>query len=395
MTITAPYATITRDVGLEQMMRILQDQQTHKVDIVAPASQIRSREGLIVISGTAPILTPDGVTCADGRYVPTAVFDEGIADKLGMPEGYVRKMRAKAPDLYDANVNGWLHGRARAVNGTRQILRQGDERSFMLRLFRGDDGADGVARAMLSTKYNRIENLDIMLSALQGVRDAGISGQVEGCDLTDRRMYARITAPEIAAYAPQLLRDYRSPFTGNRGADNPTVWAGLEIKNSEVGEGKFTITPRIVFEVCRNGATIAKDALARTHLGARMDDGVIQWSEQTQRMNLELVQAQTRDAVQTYLNIDYLRRVLDNMNEQAATPVSAPAETIQALGTALQYDAATTQGVLEHFIKGADLSAGGVMHAVTSWAQETPSADTASHLESTALQAMELAASTR
>jgi hypothetical protein len=393
VSITTTDSTVTRDAGLERMMEILKDQQSHKVDVVAPVSQIHSRDGLIVLKGTEALLTPDGVTPVDGRYVPTSVFDEGLSEKLGIPLPYVRKMRASAPDLYDTNVNGWLHGRTRRLaDGTREVLRDGDNRSFLLRLFRGDNGGNGVARAMLSTKYNRMENLDIMLSALQGVQNAGITGQVEGCDLTDRRMYVRIAAPEIAAYAPQLLRNYRSPFNGNQGSDNPVVFAGIEIKNSEVGEGKFTITPRIVFEVCRNGVTVTKDALARTHLGARMDDGVIKWSEQTQRTNLELVQSQTRDAVETFLNVDYVQGVLDGMSERAAAPITAPAETITTLAKTLQYDEATAQGILEHFIKGADLSAGGVMHAVTSWAQETPNADTAAYLESTALSAMELAA---
>src|SRR5690606_20239204 len=103
------------------------------------------------------------------------------------------------------------------------------------------------------------------------------------------RMYVRVVAPEVQALAPTLLAGYRSPFTGQSGTDNPTVFAGFEISNSEVGGGAFTIVPRLVIQVCNNGLKITKDAVRNVHLGARLDDGVIRWSESTQRQNLDLV----------------------------------------------------------------------------------------------------------
>ncbi len=52
-------------------------------------------------------------------------------------------------------------------------------------------------------------------------------------------------------------------------------------------------------------------------------------------------------------------------------------------------------GKLAHFIKGGSLTAGGVMHAVTSVAQTLPDADAAHGLESQALRVLSLAASGR
>ena len=46
------------------------------------------------------------------------------------------------------------------------------------------------------------------------------------------------------------------------------VFAGWVLSNSETGCGAFTITPRLVVHVCRNGMTITKDALRAVHLGA-------------------------------------------------------------------------------------------------------------------------------
>jgi hypothetical protein len=49
-------------------------------------------------------------------------------------------------------------------------------------------------------------------------------------------------------------------------------------------------------------------------------------------------------------------------------------------------------GKLGHFIRGGDITAGGVMHAVTSAAQIQDDADTAYEMESAALRALDLAA---
>ena len=58
------------------------------------------------------------------------------------------------------------------------------------------------------------------------------------------------------------------------------VFAGFVITNSETGCGAFTLTPRLVVQVCRNGMTITRDAIRAVHLGERLDEGVVTWSEQ-------------------------------------------------------------------------------------------------------------------
>jgi hypothetical protein len=61
------------------------------------------------------------------------VCDQGLADKLGIPGPYLRRTRELKPDLYDANVNGWLDG---------------DARKFLIRCLRPGSGTGaGAARA--------------------------------------------------------------------------------------------------------------------------------------------------------------------------------------------------------------------------------------------------------
>jgi hypothetical protein len=49
-------------------------------------------------------------------------------------------------------------------------------------------------------------------------------------------------------------------------------------------------------------------------------------------------------------------------------------------------------GRLDHFIRGGAITAGGVLQAVTSYAQEVDDPDEALNLEESAVRAMELAA---
>lgn len=387
--------TNTRNASLADLAELLTEQQARKIDVVAPASKLRSENGHLVIEGADPIIEDDGVTDPNGAYLPTRVADEGVADKLGIPLPYVRKMRESRGDLYDANVNGWLHGAANVRPGASTVYAvdgpDPDPRSFLIRCFRGD-GGPGIARAFLSDSYKVIDNLDALTAALDGIRQSGVEINVTGCDLTDRRMYVRVTAPAVQALAPALLERYRSPFSGAAGADNPTVFAGLVLSNSETGGGAFTIVPRLTVEVCSNGMTMTKDAVRAIHLGEKLDEGVIRWSEDTQKKNLELITAKARDAVATFLDVDYMTATIRRLEETAGTPVSDAPAVIEAVSKKLAFSKEQTAGILDHFIKGADLTAGGVMHAVTSFAQTVVDADAAADLEASGVRAMELAA---
>ena len=109
-TSMAPLVPGARNVALEDLAALLRDQQARKADIVLPAAAVRAHGARLVVEQAEPVLGPDGVTMTSGTYAPTEVCDQGIADKLGIPAAYLRKLREQKPGLYDANVNGWLDG---------------------------------------------------------------------------------------------------------------------------------------------------------------------------------------------------------------------------------------------------------------------------------------------
>lgn len=374
-----------RNAELAELAETLRSQRVRALDVVVPANRLRFVNGLAVIEGTEAELTDTGVTPTDGRYRPTVVGDEGVADKLGMPISYVRKMRDGGHlDLYDANANYWLST-------------QGGKR-YLARVLRNEssDGLEDIAghgrlRALLSDSYRTIDNLDVVLATLDGVRQSGAGDVSVQADLTDRRMYVRVTSEAIAANATTLVRNYRDPLSGRTGQQYPLMFAGLEISNSEVGNGGFNITPRVVLQVCKNGQTMTKDAAKRRHIGGKLEEGEINWSADTQRKNLELITLKTRDMVADFLSVGYLERTIASLSENNAEVVDAP-KVIATVSQRCGFGKETANDILNAFIKGADTSAFGVMHAVTYVAQHHPDGDVAAELESKAVDALAFAA---
>ncbi|MFE5190300.1 DUF932 domain-containing protein [Streptomyces sp. NPDC056628] len=380
---TAVAPTGARNANLSDLVRILEDGQRRKLDVIAPASALRMQEGNVHVEGVESLITEDGVTDVDGIYRPTAVADEGISDKLRIPLAYLRRMRAGNVPLLDENVNAWL--------------REGPERRFMLRAFRGENApgmapSEGVARALLSDSYKLMDNLDMLLAALDGVQQSGHPTLITGCDLTDRRMYVRVESEAVAIQARSLLRGYRSPFDGRSGDELPLVSAGFVISNSEVGAGAYTITPRAVIQVCRNGLTQSKDVMRAVHLGGRQDEGVVSWSGQTQRKTLELIKSKTADAVRTFLSREYVEAKVREMEAAAGKTLDEPTKTIEHVTKTLNIGNEAKAMILAHFIRGGQMTAGGVMQAVTSTAQTLTDADQAATLEALAVPALTTAA---
>jgi len=408
---TSPVMPGTRNATLADMVTILRHQRARRLDVIAPAAAIHAHDGNLVIDSTVSQLADDGVTSAAGTYRPTAVADEGIANKLGISLAYLRRLRAARPDLWDANVNGWLHGND--LSGY-----PADSRRFLVRLFQPDGGDGlGVARAVLSDSYKVIDNLDALMATLDGIRQAGTEVVFDGLDLTERRLYARVVAPGVGAIAPALLAGYRSPFGGrmyvpgsswspeqaraaaardSRGhqpGTEPVLFAGFVISNSEVGDGAWSITPRVVAEICGNGLQIAADVTRAIHLGSRQDEGIVRYSADTMDKELVLITARARDAVATFLSTGYLLGKIAQLERKAGMPVTHPDQTVRQVAKAAKFSDEMADAILGHFIRGGQLTAGGVMQAVTSVAQTLDDADAAHDLEAQAVRVLDLAAS--
>jgi len=397
-TITEDLFT-ARHVGLGELHTLLQRQHAARHDVVVPADRLRLQGGNLIVPlpDDEPLITEAGCTCELSLH-PTHSADGDIAAKLDIPVRYYRRMRASAPWLLDANVNQWL-----AEQECRYLVRA-----------MTDGRGGGIVRALLSDTYGIINNLDVLMAMLDGLQQAtsesghddaggdagggdgggdGAAGvEITSCDLTPNRMYVAVQSNTVTAMAPQLLANYVSPFTGARGADNPVVFGGFILANSETGKGRYTITPRLTVQVCDNGLQLEKHAIGRRHVGARMDEGQIRWSADTEQTNLALIGKQTRDAVRAFLDPHWVAQRLAELERDAGVALPNPQETIEHVSKQLRFTDEQQNLILSHFISGADVTSGGVMQAVTSAAQLVRDADDAYAMESAGVEAMRLAA---
>jgi hypothetical protein len=371
----APFTRRPR-LSIEALIAKLREQDSRKQDMVVPAHKMRvTPEGLLELD--EPRITSSGVSDTS-HFELTGTFDSGIAGKLKVPANYLARMREhKQLPLLAENVNTWL---AMEPN-----------RPFLVRTFHGDDDRPGVGRALLSDSYGIRDNLPLLMAVLEGIADRGAEVEITG-ELTDRRMIVKIVAPRVTTEATDLLRFYRSPFTGRTGADNPIVAAGVVLTNSELGFGASTITPQFTVQICTNGMTVTKDAMRTIHNGTKLEHGVIQYSAETIKRELATATSRARDAVRTFLNVDYMVRKLNEIAGKAHVDVIDPEATIQHVGKIVGYTGDEQNRILAHFIRGADTTAGGVLHAVTSAAQTLADADSAYEMERTSLRALEVAA---
>ncbi len=378
--------TETRNSSLPNLVEMLQKQSDVRYDIVVPSSDLQFKAGNLIVKGGGVDMTDDGVYTTDVNLAPTPIFDKGLAKRFNIPLRYVKTLRERVavdvkesdPTLYDENMNYWLD-----ADKSKQHLVRG---------FRTDDTDSlGIARAFLSNKYKTIDNYDVLMATLDGVKQAGVQIEIDGADLSDKRMSLRLVCPQVKEYAPEILKGYRSPFTGETGADNPTVFAGLVIKNSETGNGAFTIVPRLFVQVCSNGMQMTKDAMRAVHLGEQLDEGIIRWSDDTQRRELDLITSKTRDAVATFLDVDYMQTKIIELKSLAEADVVNAPKTIQRVAKKTHWSEDEQESILTHFIQGGDTSALGIAQAVTSVAQTVKSPDRQDELETSAIVAAELA----
>jgi hypothetical protein len=380
---TENITTLAR-ADLADLHSLLTTQRVRRLDVIAPATQLSAKGGRLRVADGEPAITEDGVTQTGGLYTATSVFDDGLAQRLGVPFKYLRTIHEARPSLYDQTVNAFLHGSDGVA---------ADERKFLVRLFRGDTDGTGIARALLSDRFKTIDNLDVLTAVLGGMGEAGLGFQNIGrCDLTERKMFVQVQAPEISVLAPALLAGYRSPYSGLSGSDIPQVFAGFVISNSEAGYASASITPRIVFRVCSNGMTMAKDALTAVHVGVKREEGLIRYSDDTMEKELALITAKTRDAVSTFLSKGYVEKVVRELEAKAGVEVTKPEETVKAVVAAAGIPKALEDAVFANFIRGGQLTAGGVMQAVTATAQDQDNADLAYELEGLATDVLAHAA---
>ena len=276
-----------------------------------------------------------------------AIAHRQIGTHLKIPAAYYDKMLEEYPELLAQNVNAWFQ-REPAVRMVRTI--------------------DGTARAFLSNRYRRIDNLDIagiVLPVLQEMEGM----HFESCQLTDSRMYIKVVNTRLEAEV----------------VPGDIVQSGMLISNSEVGLGGVVVQPLIYRLVCTNGMVVNAAGEKRRHIGRiqNFSENRELFRDETLKADDRAFMMKLRDIVSATVDQTQFDKVLDIMRQAKQVPITGTdvPKVVELTGKHIGFGEKEGAGILSHLIAGGDLSLYGLSNAVTRFSQDVKSYDRATELE--------------
>lgn len=275
-----------------------------------------------------------------------------IGARLQIPSRYYDRMMAERPSLLATNVNAWF--------------RHNPERR-MLRTLGGD------LRAFLSDRYQRLDDehvAEVVLPILADIPDV----QIMSCEVTERRLYIHAVSPRVRGEV----------------AVGDEVQAGVVISNSEIGHGAVSVAALTYRLRCKNGM-VSSEKFRAYHVGQRAADSEALWADDTRKADDRAVLLKVRDMVKAAVDEVAFRARIEKMTGLTAMPVTGdPAKAVEVLAKTVGATDAERGGILASLIRGGDLTAWGLLNAVTAQAHDVASYDRAVEYEAAGGQLLDL-----
>jgi hypothetical protein len=291
----------------------------------------------------------------DHEFTPTRMCLDQIGDRVGIPRKYADKLIEQAPALLATNVNHWF---------------QSNPERRMLRTLR--NGSD-VARAFLSDRYRPLDNADIAEKILPRLSDLGL--EIKSCAVTEQRLYIQAVSPRITAEVPKV---------------GDQVMAGVIISNSEVGCGSLNLRHLIYTLRCTNGM-IAENIVKQNHVGRKgtggfgdlFDNEEAQelYSDETRKLNDAAFWSKVQDVMKATLSKENFLNIVNRLNRTTEVEIDKPLDVVEVMTEKFGWAESEKESVLDHLIKGGDITQYGLLNAVTRAAQDLPSYDRAVEFE--------------
>ena len=328
---------------LNEVMMELNRQNQRKKDYIGSAQALR--------------LFEDGQTFEIGsmsgaqQFGTTRLFHRQVASALGIPAKYYDIMQSQKPELLAQNVNAWLSDR---------------ENSYMIRTM--DYGEGPMARALLSDRYRRIDNMEIA-SAVLPLFAGSDQYEVVSSEVTENRLYLKIVNRRLEmAVVPGDI-----------------VQAGVMISNSEVGLGSVSVQPLVYRLVCTNGMVVNDMGERKNHVGRAakaVDDSFHIYSDETMEAEDKAFLLKLRDVTMAAIEESRFAQVVGRLKEAAGIPITGKVtEVVELTARTYGINSDEQDSVLQHLIAGGDLSQYGLSNAITRASQDVESYDRATTLE--------------
>lgn len=331
--------------SLHEVMLELERQNHAKKDYISPAGAFHLRDD-------GHTLEVNHLTTREQEvFGTTQLFHRQVASTLGIPVRYYDLMAAQKPELLAQNVNAWFADR---------------DTSYMIRSM--DYGTGPIARALLSERYRRIDNMEIATAVLP-LFAGQEQYEVVSCEVTENRLYLKIVNHRLEmAVVPG---DY--------------VQAGVVISNSEVGLGSVSVQPLLYRLVCTNGMVVNDMGERKNHVGraARaLDDSFTIYSDETIEAEDKAFLLKLRDVTTSAIEESRFAQVVGKLQQAVGVPITGKVtEVVQLAGRTFDLNQNEQDSILQYLISGGDLSQYGLSNAITRASQDVESYDRATALE--------------
>jgi hypothetical protein len=354
---------------LTELAAELDAQQQRKQDFIVDTREVR------VITGESGM---EVIVPSVAELRPQALFHRQLGREIGVRADLYDRLRDTHPVQFDHLVNGLL-SRLPVENRGRAVRR-------MVRTYSDDgNGGQGIARAMLSDRYRRIDNHDLAESVLPIIgRIPDV--QIPVCELTDTRMYIKVIAPAVSFDLNELTGQPTRPSVGD------VVQAGFVVSNSEVGRGGLDIEYLLYRLVCDNGLIIGS-AFRKTHIGSRLtaEEDYTIYRDETIAADDHALMLKVGDAVRAAVDETRFQQLATQLAQtKTSRRIEQPVAAMKVLGQRVGLSEGEQKSVLTHLVEGSDLSQFGAINAVTRTAQDIESYDRSIELEQIGASVMEL-----
>lgn len=275
-----------------------------------------------------------------------------IGERINIPARYYDRMLTEAPALLATNVNHWF-----AEHPEDRLVRTLDNR----------------ARAFLSNRYRRLDNLPMMMESVMPVLEEHGDLEIQSCEITDHRLYLKITTPRIQGEVKK----------------GDIVQAGIIVANSEVGKGAIDVDPLIFTLACLNGLVVPRslgNGMKRYHVGRRIGSGEEAaaefFTDETIEADDHVFWLKTRDVIKGALDQAIFERTVNSMRESAERAITGdPVAAVRLLADRFSLTDTETSGITSTLFKHEEGTQYGLLNAVTRYSQQVESYERATELE--------------
>lgn len=326
-------------LNITQLAQEIQRQQDAKKDYQLTTNNMRAtHDGKVELKG-------------QGIFELTDNAHSQIAQRLKIPKQYYDRMKVEAPQLWTSNVDHWLHN-----NREKRLVRT----------------LDGKVRAFLSDRYRALDNLELMetvLPVLAQRKDI----KFESSQVTSDKLYLKC-----------FFTDLEKTVTESSQV-NDIIRGGLLISNSETGNGSLQVAPMTYRLVCTNGM-ISPTAMKKYHVGrgngTSFEDIQEVLTDESKRLNDQAFWHSVRDIIAHNLRPEVFEQEVNKFNEAAGVKIESDIiDVVDNTAKKYSFNEDQKKSVLDHLIKGGDLSKWGLANAVTRTAEDQESYDEATNFE--------------